>query len=104
MSRRRSDAYRMRRAVAEASQPHDGAYKDPMAIEMIARNHKVDLTELVRQTKEEVAERLARELAQLEDNEIEQLREIVGQYVDPNNVAPEHTALVMKCVMMLGNR
>lgn len=61
MSRQRSYEYRMRRAVAKAAQPHDGAFRDPMAMRMIAGEYQVDLADLTRQTAQRVAEHEALE-------------------------------------------
>lgn len=59
MSKRRGEPYRLRRAVSEAAQLHDGAWKDPMAMELIASRHGVPLDTLIEQTKFEVSENLA---------------------------------------------
>jgi hypothetical protein len=57
MAKRRSDAYRMRRAVGEAAQEHDGAYRCPMSMQVIAERHRVPLDELIILTAQEVEDR-----------------------------------------------
>lgn len=49
MSKTRSEASRMRQAVADASNLHDGAWRDPSALALLASQYGVDLTELTRQ-------------------------------------------------------
>jgi hypothetical protein len=61
MSKHRSEPYRMRRAVAEAAQEHDGAYHDPTAMELIAERFQVDLSSLVEETRKEIARREEKE-------------------------------------------
>lgn len=58
MSKQRSDAYRMRRAVNEASNHHDGAYNCEMAMKMIAEQYNVDLARLTKLTMERVEDDL----------------------------------------------
>lgn len=58
MNKRPSENSRMRQAVVDASNLHDGAFRDPAAMAMLATQYRVDITELVRRTKVQVAESL----------------------------------------------
>lgn len=63
MGSRKSDQARMREAIQEASNLHDGAHADPMALAMIARRDRIDLATLTRGAHAQAATNLARERA-----------------------------------------
>lgn len=57
--RMRGHSSRFARALAESTLEHDGAYRDPMAMEMIADRYKVDLADLTRAANKVVDDRAA---------------------------------------------